>query len=136
MSHPMYNLHVINDLVESIRIDLLDVNDNKSTILKTVKHIQKNITELRDNYNSEKMKLEQEQQLYFDEVLFEFSEDNQFEKSITRQLRGYLLDMQDIDNWIKAERRLQNKNDAYLHARIILTDYDCEDIPDSEKIED
>lgn len=136
MSHPMYNLHLINDLVESIKVDLLDVNDNKATVLKTVKIIQKNITELRNNYNAEKMKLEQEQQVYFDEVLFEFSEDNQFEKSITRQLRGYLLDMQDINNWVKSERRLQNKNDAYLHARILLTDYDCEDIPDSEKIED
>ena len=130
----MYNLHLINDLVESIKIDLTDKKDKTAQVLKSIKEIQKNITELRNNYNSEKMKLEQEQQVYFDEVLFEFSEDNQFEKSITRKLKGYLLDMQDINNWIKAERRLQNKNDAYLHARILLTDYDCEDIPDSEKI--
>jgi Mg2+ and Co2+ transporter CorA len=136
MTHPLYTLHLITDQVESIKIDLTDKNDKTAEILKTIKQIQKNIIELRNNYNSEKNKLEHEQNSYFDEIIFEFAPDNKFEGGINRVMKGIQLDMKDLNNWISAERRLANKNDEYLHSRITLIDYDCEDIPDSEKIED
>lgn len=136
MSHCLYNLHLINNLVESIKIDLTDKKDKTAQVLKSIKEIQKNIIELRNNYNIEKENERDAQDGYFDNVLFEFSEDNQFEKSITRSLNGYLIDMVDIQSWIKAERRLSDKNGQYLHARVILTDYDSEDLPDNMKLED
>ena len=61
---------------------------------------------------------------------FSLSTDNKFEDTIERKFDSYLLDMKDINNWIGAERRLQNKNDAFLHARIILIDYDGQDEPE------
>ena len=134
--HSMYTLHLITQQVESIKIDLTDVNDNKATVLKTVKKIQENINKLRESYNREKSEEENSQQKYFDDVIFEFAPDNKFEDGIYRNLKGMMLDMKDIKNWINAERRLMNKNDEYLHARITLIDYDAEDMPDSEKIED
>lgn len=132
----MYTLHKITQQVESIKADLTDKNDKTAEILKTVQKIQKNINELRENYNAEKTTLENAQQHYFDEIIFEFSPDNQFEKGIHRHMRGYMLDMKDVINWITAERGIMDKNDEYLHARITLIDYDADDLPDSEKIED
>ena len=132
----MYTLHLITQQVESIKIDLTDKNDKTAEVLKTVKQIQKNINELRENYNSEKSRLENDQQHYFDEIIFEFSPDNKFENGIHRHLKGYMLDMKDINNWINAERRLMQKNDEFLHSRITLIDYDADDLPNSEKIED
>jgi len=136
MTHPMYTLHLITQQVESIKIDLTDKNDKTAEVLKTVKQIQKNINELRENYNSEKSRLENDQQHYFDEIIFEFSEDNKFEKGVSRFMRGYMLDMVDIINFIKSERRVMDKNGEYCHSRITLIDYDADDFPDSEKIED
>ena len=134
--HSMYTLHLITQQVESIKIDLTDVNDNKATVLKTVKKIQENINKLRESYNREKSEEENSQQKYFDDVIFEFAPDNKFENGIHRHLKGMMLDMKDIKDWINAERRLMNKNDEFMHARITLIDYDADDIPDSEKIED
>lgn len=134
MTHPMYTLHLITDQVESIKIDLTDKNDKTAEVLKTVKQIQKNINELRENYNSEKSKLENEQNHYFDEVIFEFAPDNKFEDGIYRRMRGIQVDMLDLSNWIHAERRIADKNDEFHHSRITLIDYDGNDLPDSEKI--
>jgi hypothetical protein len=136
MTHPLYTLHLITDQVESIKIDLTDKNDKTAEVLKTVKQIQKNINELRENYNSEKSKLENEQNHYFDKIIFEFAPDNEFEGGIHRVMKGIQLDMKDINNWISAERRIANKNEEYMHARITLIDYDGNDLPDSEKIDE
>jgi Mg2+ and Co2+ transporter CorA len=136
MTHPLYTLHLITDQVESIKIDLTDKNDKTAEILKTIKQIQKNIIELRENYNSEKSKLENEQNHYFDEVIFEFAPDNKFEDGIYRRMRGIQVDMLDLSNWIHAERRIADKNDEFHHSRITLIDYDGNDLPDSEKIDE
>ena len=45
MSHCLYNLHLINNLVESIKIDLTDKKDKTAQVLKSIKEIQKNISQ-------------------------------------------------------------------------------------------
>jgi chromosome segregation ATPase len=132
----MYTLHLITQQVESIKVDLTEKKDKTAEILKTIKQLQKNITELRDNYNSEKRKEENEQQKYFDEIIIEFAPDNSFSNGIHRHLKGISMDMKDIHNYVNTERRMANKNEEYMHARITLIDYDCEDLPDSMKLED
>ena len=136
MTHPMYTLHLITQQIDSIDIDLRSVEDEKAKVLETIKQIYKNIKELRENYNSEKSKLENEQNHYFDEVIFEFAPDNKFEDGIYRRMRGIQVDMLDLSNWIHAERRIADKNDEFHHSRITLIDYDGNDLPDSEKIDE
>ena len=136
MTHPLYNLYTIKNKIDSISTLLNEKKNKKAEILKIIDDIKKDSEDLRNNYNSEKNKLESEQQKYFDEIIFEFSPDNEFEGGIHRVMKGIQLDMKDINNWISAERRIANKNEEYMHARITLIDYDCEDLPDSMKLED
>jgi hypothetical protein len=136
MTHPLYNLYIIGNKIDSIS-SLLNAKRNKALeIKKVIEEIKKDIDELRDNYNKQNRENENEQQKYFDEVIFEFSPDNDFDGGINRVMKGIQMDMLDIKNWISAERRIANKNEEYMHARITLIDYDCEDLPDSMKSED
>ena len=68
MNHPMYTLHLITQQVESIKADLLDVNDKRAEIRSTVKDIQENIIKLREGYHSETMQKECEQIGYFENI--------------------------------------------------------------------
>ena len=136
MVHPANYLSALNIKVNSIKNLLSSPNDNKTDVLAMLPEMSEAIEKATAAFFKYENLKNEEHQKYFDEVIFEFSPDSQFEGGIHRHLKGYLLDMKDIKNWVDGERRMQNKNDEYMHARITLIDYDCEDLPDSEKIED
>lgn len=136
MNNPINYLSGLHHRLNTIEKLLLSKNDNKADILVMLPEMKEVIKKIEKAFFEYQNAEEQKQQKYFDEVIFEFAPDNKFEDGIHRNLKGMMLDMKDIKNWINAERRLMNKNDEYLHARITLIDYDAEDMPDSEKIED
>jgi hypothetical protein len=130
MTHPAHYIHKMNNALEEMADLLKSKNDTKAELIRLVKETQKEIQPAFNSIYQKESADEEKQQSYFDKVIFEFSTDNKFENTIERKFEGYLLDMKDINNWIGAERRLQNKNDACLHARIILIDYDGQDEPE------
>lgn len=136
MNHPVNYLHAIGSRINLIKNLLLSVEDNKASVLAMLPEMSEAIEKATAAFFKYEKEKEEEHQKYFDEVIFEFAPDNEFEGGNHRHLKGYLLDMKDIKNWIDAERRMQNKNGEYLHSRITLIDFDVEDLPDSEKIED
>lgn len=130
MTHPAHYIHKMQTFLEEMSELLKSKNDTKAELIRLVKELQKEIQPAFQSIYQKESEDEEKQQSYFDKVIFEFSTDNKFEDTIERNFEGYLLDMKDINNWIGAERRLQNKNDAFLHARIILIDYDGQDEPE------
>ena len=136
MIHPTNYLYGLSSRLNLIKNLLLNENDNKADILAMLPEMLEAIEKATTAFFKHEEQKNEEHQKYFDEVIFEFSTDNKFEDGIHRHLKGYLLDMKDIKNWVDAERRMQNKNDEYMHARITLIDFDAEDFPDTEKLED
>lgn len=130
MTHPAHYIHKMQNALEEMAELLKSKNDTKAELIRIVKETQKEMQPAFQSIYQKESEDEEKQQSYFDKVIFEFSTDNKFEDTIERNFEGYLLDMKDINNWIGAERRLQNKNDAFLHARIILIDYDGQDEPE------
>jgi hypothetical protein len=130
MTHPAHYIHKMRNALEEMADLLKSKNDTKAELIRLVKETQKEIQPAFNSIYQKESADEEKQQSYFDKVIFEFSTDNKFENTIERKFDGYLLDMKDINNWIGAERRLQNKNDTCLHARIILIDYDGQDEPE------
>jgi hypothetical protein len=130
MTHPAHYIHKMRNALEEMAELLKSKNDTKAELIKLVKETHKEIEPAFNSIYQKASEDEEKQQSYFDKVIFEFSTDNKFENTIERKFEGYLLDMKDINNWIGAERRLQNKKDACLHARIILIDYDGQDEPE------
>ena len=130
MTHPAHYIHKMRNALEEMAELLKSKNDTKAELIKLVKETQKEIEPAFQSIYEKESEDEEKQQSFFDKVIFEFSTDNKFEDTIERKFDSYLLDMKDINNWIGAERRLQNKNDAFLHARIILIDYDGQDEPE------
>jgi uncharacterized protein YdiU (UPF0061 family) len=135
MTHPVVFLHRLTDSIQKINGLLLEKKNNKATILAMLPDMLEKINEASSGFFKHENAQNEEHQRYFDEVIFEFATDSEFEDGIHRHLKGYLMDMKDIKNWIDSERRLMNKNEEYLHARITLIDYDPEYTPDSEKLE-
>lgn len=130
MTHPAHYIHKMNNALEEMADLLKSKNDTKAELIRLVKETQKEMQPAFQSIYQKESEDEEKQQSFFDKVIFEFSTDNKFEDTIERKFDSYLLDMKDINNWIGAERRLQNKNDAFLHARIILIDYDGQDEPE------
>lgn len=128
MIHPMYTLHLITDQIESIKVDLLDVNDNKSKVLRTIKEIQENIIKLRDDYHKEKGNEESQQLGYFENIKIEYSvkdlETDDVVALYDRQFKDSLISMKMLKNLIYAEREINNKNQQLLNARITILDID------------
>lgn len=128
MNHPLYDLHLINELMESIRVDLTDVNDNKSKVLSTVKKVQKNIVNLRENFNQLENEKKWEQLGYFEQVKIDFhirNLDNELIGIHQREYKNFTVNMKMIKSIINAERALQNQNENLLSARITLEDIDA-----------
>lgn len=130
MTHPAHYIHKMQNALEEMADLLKSKNDTKAELIRLVKETQKEMQPAFQSIYEKESEDEEKQQSFFDKVIFEFSTDNKFEDTIERKFDSYLLDMKDINNWIGAERRLQNKNDAFLHARIILIDYDGQDEPE------
>jgi len=127
MSHPLYNLHLINELVESIRADLTDVNDRKAQVLSTVKKIQKNIVSMRESFNQLENEKKWEQLGYFELVKIDFhirNLDNELIGIHQREYKDFSLNMKMIKDIVNAERTLQNQNENLMSARITLEDID------------
>jgi|LakMenE01Jun11ns_1017448.scaffolds.fasta_scaffold9449537_2 hypothetical protein len=130
MTHPAHYIHKMQTVLEEMSELLKSKNDTKAELIRLVKETQKEIQPAFQSIYQKESEDEEKQQSFFDKVIFEFSTDNKFEDTIERKFDSYLLDMKDINNLIGAERRLQNKNDEFLHARIILIDYDGQDEPE------
>jgi hypothetical protein len=135
MNHPMYTLHLITDQIESIKVDLLDVNDNKSKVLKTVKEIQENIIKLRDEYHKENTKKEWEQVGYFENVKIDYSvkdvETGDVISTFDRVYKDCSITMKMLKDIIYAERAIQNRCQQLLSAKVTILDLD-EDFEDGE----
>lgn len=128
MTHLLYNLHLINELVESIRVDLTDVNDRKAQVLSTVKKIQKNIVSMRESFNQLENEKKWEQLGYFELVKIDFhirNLDNELIGIHQREYKDFSLNMKMIKDIVNAERTLQNQNENLLSARITLEDIDA-----------
>lgn len=128
MTHPSYNLHLINELVESIRADLTDVNDRKAQVLSTVKKIQKNIVSMRESFNQLENEKKWEQLGYFELVKIDFhirNLDNELIGIHQREYKDFSLNMKMIKDIVNAERTLQNQNENLMSARITLEDIDA-----------
>jgi hypothetical protein len=130
MTHPAHYIYKMQTVLEEMSELLKSKNDTKAELIRLVKETQKEIQPAFQSIYQKESEDEEKQQSFFDKVIFEFSTDNKFEDTIERKFDSYILDMKDINNWIGAERRLQNKNDEFLHARIILIDYDGQDEPE------
>lgn len=128
MSHPLYQLHLINELVESIRVDLTDKNDKKAQVLSTVKKMQKNIVTMRESFNQLENEKKWEQLGYFELVKIDFhirNLDNELIGIHQREYKDFSLNMKMIKDIVNAERILQNQNENLLSARITLEDIDA-----------
>jgi hypothetical protein len=135
MNHPMYTLHLITQQVESIKADLLDVNDNKSKVLKTVEEIQGNITKLQEDYCKEQIKKEWDQVGYFENIKIEYSvkdlDTDDVIAQYDRQFKDCMISIKMLKSLVYAERAIQNKNELLLNARITILDLD-ENMEDGE----
>jgi len=135
MNHPMYTLHLITQQVESIKADLLDVNDKRAEIRKTVNDIQENIIKLRENYHSETMQKECEQIGYFENIKIDYSvkdlETDDVIDLYSREFKNSTISMKMLKNLIYAERAIQNQNEHLLSVKITILDLD-ENMDDGE----
>jgi len=135
MNHPMYTLHLITQQVESIKADLLDVNDKRAEIRSTVKDIQENIIKLRENYHSETMQKECEQIGYFENIKIDYSvkdlETDDVIDLYSREFKHSTISMKMLKNLIYAERAIQNQNEHLLSVKITILDLD-ENMDDGE----
>jgi hypothetical protein len=135
MNHPMYTLHLITDQIESIKVDLLDVNDNKSKVLKTVKEIQENIIKLRDEYHKENTKKEWEQVGYFENVKIDYSvkdvETGDVISTFDRVYKDCSITMKMLKYIIYAYRAIHKRCQQLLSAKVTILDLD-EDFEDGE----
>jgi len=135
MNHPMYTLHLITQQVESIKADLLDVNDKRAEIRKTVNDIQENIIKLRENYHSETMQKECEQIGYFENIKIDYSvkdlETDDVIDLYSREFKHSTISMKMLKNLIYAERAIQNQNEHLLSVKITILDLD-ENMDDGE----
>jgi len=66
------------------------------------------------------------QKMFCDEFRIEYSEYQDFSNSYTRFYSGVVVDTENIQNFIRAERDLQNASDMYLNARVTIVDFDPE----------
>ena len=135
MNHPMYTLHLITQQVESIKADLLDVNDKRAEIRKTVNDIQENIVKLREDYHKETMQKECEQIGYFENVKIDYSvkdlETDDVIDLYSREFKHSTISMKMLKNLINAERVIQNQNEHLLSVKITILDLD-ENMDDGE----
>ena len=135
MNHPMYTLHLITQQVESIKADLLDVNDKRAEIRSTVKEIQENIIKLREDYHKETRQKEWEQIGYFENVRIDYSikdlETDDVVALYDRVYKDCSISMKMLKNIIYAERAIQNQNEFLLSAKITILDLD-ENMEDGE----
>lgn len=118
---------------------------NKVQTLQDLKHTQRNVDEtakmllsMLRNYeksfseflqiNSDAQDRQNQLQLYFCERLkIEFSHDANFDHVYqTWDYDDWLIDTETLKTIVDSERKMQNLNNCYLHARITLIDSDPE----------
>lgn len=116
----------LKNLLTSMRLDLLDVNDNKTAVINKLINADKYLSDLRDSFSEELKKQKLENTMFCDELKIEFSVNNDFSDSYTRNYEAVCLSMEALKTIIYGERMLQNESDDYLFARVIITDTDPE----------
>lgn len=134
MSHPIYEIHNIEQQIIKIDELLHSLNDNKAPIMAIIKKIKKDIKEQKTHFNKYDNEKKWEQIGYFDNVKFEFSiRDlcNDVVALYEREYKDCTINMKMINDIIRAERAIQNQNENLLNAKITILNIE-ENMEDGE----
>lgn len=133
MIYPVNLTDQISDIINKVQTlqDLKhtqrNVDETTKTLLSMLRNYQKSFSEFLQ-INADAQDRQNQMQLYFCERLkIEFSNDADFDYVYqTWNADDWLIDTETLKTIVDAERKMQNLNNCYLHARITLIDSDPE----------